>query len=717
MKKKTIIPVLCLPLILSSCSFMEDWNRYNSSSNSSSKQSSSGETSSQESISSEESSSSDNQNKTLKTIMKDFVKLSYYTGDIYAESVEARIIVYYTDGTSEKITKGLKITVMTFKSQDEYECSATTPVLRAGKYTSKIKVSYTHNDVTKSFITSETNTFYSVLEEGIDECVSFTPTMLNSYVKHEKVLDKLHIQLDITWKDHGREIYLLTEEKEYLTLMLNSDENPHTNIIDSPLLGGTTYHLVLTIGEVSNTIDFQLANAYVRVDKSELTMTAHELDDYNSPIVENPKILVIPVNLKANKSSDIKNWTESSVNTLNTYYFGDYPTSFVNYYKAMSIGYMNFDGMVADIYTESSDLYTVDTINNDTTTRTLYQMMNRALEATLNKYPDVDWSEYDQDNNGTFDNIHILTNYNATVWAGNLWPHQSSIGNISGTHNRPCINTYSIGAINHTNNAITQIHEQGHIFGLADYYDYSDDGSSSINYVGGADMQSHNMFDWNSYSKLSVGLLSPYVVTGGEDDFTMEIGDAVTTGDCIIVPANYDTWNGSAFDEYFLIELFSNKGINSEFWSTYNSYYGNLGNFGIRMYHVDSRLYDIETGHEVSLDKSTWGNYVIVGPNNSKDYTAYGYGDYNPSECADFKQLVIIQAGGEDTFGASGYANHYLRQSDMFQTGDTFTFSEYSHFLSKEGQHMTTMDNGESFTWNIDFQYVGLDSARIRFYK
>lgn len=723
MKKKNIIAFLCLPFLLASCSEFEAWSLSSNDNHSSGDSSEVTPSSSEvESESSSESSSSSEDTRVLKSITKEFIKNSYYTGDIFNEAVEARILVKYTDGTSEKITEGFTIQTTSFVSKDGYECSATTPVLQAGQYTSKVKISYTFNSVTKTTTSTDTLYFLSVLEEGVDECVSFEATMLTGYAKNEVLSDKIRIALDINWREHGRELYTMNEENSYVRLVLHSDAEPSANIIDHPLTGGTTYHLILTIGEESQTIDFSLASAYIRVDKSELTLVAHDVEDGNSPIVENPKILVIPINLKSSSSSSVTNWTSTTRNNLNTYYFGSSATSFVNYYKSMSHNYMNFSGMVSEIYTESSDNYTVEKINNDSSYQTLYGMMRRALNWVKNNsaYSSVNWSEYDQDNNGTFDNIHFLTNYNANTWAGPLWPHKSSMGD-SGTHNSPAINTYSIGAINHTNDSITQIHEQGHIFGLDDYYDYSDNGMSQINYVGGADMQSHNMFDWNSYSKLSVGLASPYVITGGEDDFTIEIGDAVTTGDCILIPANYDTWNGSAYDEYFLIELFSNKGLNSEFWGSWNYYYAgnNLGNYGIRMYHVDSRLYSLNTGREVtSINPSTWGSTqtIAIGPNNSSDYTACGYGQYNPSECADMKLLALIQKGGTDTFGSEN-GRHYLNKTDLFQTGDTFTFSNYAKFLSKSGRNVTTMDNGETFPWKIDFESVTLDNARLRFYK
>ena len=707
MKKRNILAILCMSLLLTSCNEFAAWSLPNSSNNSSS----------------EEQvipiSSSDLENKVLKSIQKDYVKTSFYTGDIYSSALEVRILAKFTDGTSMKFDEGFDVKINSFSSDNMFSCSQDEPILRAGTYSSKIRVSYTLNGVTKTFSTKETNTFSSVLEEGIDECQSFQATLLSTYAKNEIVANKIHLRLNLNWRNHGQELYYINQVNDLVNLVLHSDSEQTENIINNPFVNGTRYHLVVTIGSLSQTIDFELARAFEYVDKEDLTLVAHDVDNAISPIVANPKILVIPINLQASNTSSITNWTTSKLTSLNGYYFGNSPTSFVNYYKSMSHGYMTFSGIVSEVYNESSSNYTVEKINNDQSFSTLFGMMRRAVSWVKSNslYSNVDWSEYDQDNNGTFDNIHFLTNYKATQWAGPLWPHMYTMGEV-GTHSNPLVSTYSIGAINHTNDSITQIHEQGHIFGLDDYYDYSDDGQSPINYVGGADMQSHNMFDWNSYSKLSVGLASPYVITGGEDDFTIEIGDAVTTGDCIIVPANYDTWNGSAYDEYFLIELFSNKGLNAEFWDDYCTYYGDLGDYGIRMYHVDSRLYSLNTGREVSsIDPSTWGNQTIaIGPNNSSDYTACGHETSNPRECADMKLLTIIQKGGTDTFGSTS-GRHFLNKNDLFQTGDTFTFANYAKFLSKSGADVTKMDNGETFTWKIDFESVTLDNARIRFYK
>ena len=238
-------------------------------------------------------------------------------------------------------------------------------------------------------------------------------------------------------------------------------------------------------------------------------------------------------------------------------------------------------------------------------------------------------------------------------------------------------------------------------------------------------MQSHNMFDWNSYSKLSVGWVDPIVVTGNSDEVTITISAAATKGDCIVIPADYSEWNRSAFDEYFLIELFSPKGLNKDDWANWERHYNKLGNGGIRLYHVDARLFEVEspygTGQEIDYSKIPTNyyqhKYVHIGPNNSLDYTAPTYGYYNAKACKDFKHLAVIQATGIDTFGGEDGKLDALGKDDLFKTGDVFTFDKYSHFLSKSGVKRTTMDKGNKFPYTIEFVSVTADKATVKITK
>ena len=451
---------------------------------------------------------------------------------------------------------------------------------------------------------------------------------------------------------------------------------------------------------------------------------ATDYDPAFSPSIGDVKILIIPIQFKA--SVYTKTYTTLDYNIMNQRYFSDDSNSLKTYYKNASHDQLNISGEVAKTYVTSLSSVTV----NDYTNEDFSLFLTSVYDWTINNNPNIDFSQYDSDNDGYIDSVHFMTNLNENAFnsldsSGNLWPHMWYLNNDLRTDNKPSIDVYlctSYGMINDT----TAIHEQGHVFGVDDYYNYSE---SRADYVGGADMQDLNCFDWNSYSKLLMDWVKPYVVDGSSDETTITIKPASTSGDCILIPANHSTWNGSAYDEYLLIELFTNSGNNSPYWSnwTTTSYqyglYGatSLKEGGIRLYHVDSRLYGFNkisesTGYYVIRDgeyidnpKTTPYRYVCLPQTNSKnnyDYTSF----YVPSS-KDYKLLSLIQAGGINTFVTSS-SHNALAYSDLFHTGDKFTMSKYSRYFIDN-----KFNNGESFPYEIDFNLVSEEKATITIRK
>ncbi|MFA7385235.1 MAG: hypothetical protein WCZ24_03500 [Bacilli bacterium] len=456
----------------------------------------------------------------------------------------------------------------------------------------------------------------------------------------------------------------------------------------------------------------------------ELTYLSQDVQTNYAPALGNQKMLVIPIKLESGSliNSSTAQWTTTKLQNIDNYYFGTVPNSISlkDYYSTASFGKLNITGMVSDVYEETSPSLTMSEIDGDTTYQKLFTLISRAVEWVEAHYPLQDWKEYDTNGDGCLDSVHLITNFNATKWNSPLWPHMYETGNTSGTHENPVANVYSISAINHVGSAITAIHEQGHIFGLQDYYDYSDDGTSARDYVGQADMQSHNVFDWNSFSKLSVGWTKPLVVDGTLDSVTVSLRPASSSGDCLLVPTP-GTWNGSAFDEYILIELFTKVGNNIRDWLTWN----NLKTGGIRLYHVDARIYGYdfgggeynagENGGIVDNVKTSSYNHHVVGANNSYDPSAY----MSVPGFENFKLLTLIQRGGVNTFGsASKTQRHALTYDDLFITGSSFTFEAYKQFFLKQSSPVaTSMDDGTIFPYTIHFDSVDTEKAVITITK
>lgn len=152
---------------------------------------------------------------------------------------------------------------------------------------------------------------------------------------------------------------------------------------------------------------------------------------------------------------------------------------------------------------------------------------------------------------------------------------------------------------------------------------------------------------------------------------TLTIEPGSTSGDCILIPANYSTWNGTPYDEYLLLELFTPNGNNELDWKSWkSSYSADLGFGGIRLYHVDSCLYGYS-------DTDTLGAWIDDPKNttytetetfcNSRLAKDYGY-THLPKEDADCHQIQLIQAGKVNTFGSTDETvNHTLTSADCLR--------------------------------------------------
>ena len=465
---------------------------------------------------------------------------------------------------------------------------------------------------------------------------------------------------------------------------------------------------------------------YVQAEK--MTILSQDLKNAYAPALGDVKLLVVPITFAGTTASgyedQIKKWTATKIADVNKYYFGE-TGSLAAYYRTASFDKLRITGLVSDIYQDTT--ITVKDILEDKSMETLRDLMDAALNWLHDTATDINWQEYDLNHDGCIDNIHFITDYESRDWNTNLWPHMFWT-NRKGTVERPMVNVYSMSGTSFVTNAITAIHEQGHIFGLDDYYDYSNNGESVIDYIGNLDMQSHNVFDWNSFSKLTTGWINPYVIDGSRKKTTITLKAASLNGDCLLIPADYSTWNGSAFDEYFLIELFAPYGNNKKDWDRYKNILGK--NPGVRMYHVDARAYgsnktvpynqellvvdDLKEQEINSPEDCQKWKYVTRGANNCSDWRDYEGGI---EQLKDHPILSIVQKRGDFTFAKKSTSNHTLSSVDLFKEGDVFTFEKYSQFLNKQAKAQSTMDNGETFPYEISFGKITEDSVTITIKK
>jgi len=463
--------------------------------------------------------------------------------------------------------------------------------------------------------------------------------------------------------------------------------------------------------------------------KTHLNKNIQGFNRYYSESLGNQRVLIVPIHLASDSilgsSAYSGTWTTSILNEVNDMIFDTTdPESFVSYYSQASFNRLHLEGEVTKVYNSS---YTTTELANDDSMSKIYDMFDKALEWVDQTDDAVNIrTDYDQNQDGYIDNVHFIIDGNdQNSWESPIWPHMSQTGNAPAAAGAfPTVNTYSLSNLGHLSDAYTTIHEQGHIFGLQDYYNYTPLGSSRfyngvLDYVGSADMQDNGMFDWNAYSKMNMGWIDPYYFDGSVDSATITIEPSATSGDVILVGQN---WNGTAFDEYLTLELFTKAGNNRFAWDKeYPLESGqSLGQGGVRVSHVDSRVATYTGGSSLTpvddYATSNYGNYYLRYSNSydSNDYYGYKFND-------NYHLLQVIQAGGVNEFGkihnsydSTDYAKAFLSQADLFQTGDVFSMQDYGDefFYNK-----TKLNDGDDFPYSISFDQVSSDSATITITK
>jgi hypothetical protein len=234
--------------------------------------------------------------------------------------------------------------------------------------------------------------------------------------------------------------------------------------------------------------------------------------------------------------------------------------------------------------------------------------------------------------------------------------------------------------------AHTYIHEMGHVFGLDDYYSYTDGDWGA---AGGVDMMDYNIVDHNAYSKYVLGWTNPYVFDNTLSQTTITLSPFESSGDFILIN---DGWNGSAFDEYLAIEFYTPTGLNQK--DSQAPYPGNgLRGFtipGVKVYHVDSRLgrFSNSTGSFLGFtDTVNTGStsYPYVAMSNSSDFS------YDP----DLKLIHLLEAGGVNTFKQFEVADN----DTLFTLGETFNpNTTHGTFFNAAGKFNDNTTIGYSFT-------------------
>lgn len=440
------------------------------------------------------------------------------------------------------------------------------------------------------------------------------------------------------------------------------------------------------------------------------------------PSIGDINLLVIPVHLPGGKfnTQEVKDDIQKAFFSKNDERIGFKSVS--EYYYESSYGKLNFGGIVTDWfdvdeYTNVSDVSLITQGENGTI---ITEILQKAVY-WAKSVQKIDLSKFDNNKDGSIDGVWLVYDYldwptqqalnlkenpyydgsdlNSALWNFTAWdwltapnvdnPTTSAFSwasfNMMYTHY--CVyDENDFPLLDNRNDILvgthTYIHETGHLLGLDDYY-ASDD--STYHPLGHASMMDQNICDLDSYSKMILGWITPYVVYGTSEILI----PTVTSSDkaVIVIPTNYDEisakverlvkgnktesfkYKFNPFSEYIMIDLYSPDGLNEQ--DTYGEYINNrepgIAATGVRIYHVDSRIFkcrivNYEFGTKMVYDEG----YVWKGQKLNNDEAILMPISNQKIESSSFQlpeifdyydQIRLLEANQINTFSNGGIAS------------------------------------------------------------
>ncbi len=335
------------------------------------------------------------------------------------------------------------------------------------------------------------------------------------------------------------------------------------------------------------------------------------------PSLGSPNVLVVPVDLGGDTTSDMLDDIDIAFNGTSEQTGFE---SVSSYYKKSSNGRLNLSFDIFDEWftpTYSPEYYENYDYENDK----YYEMGSGViLHEFLNKYDsEIDFSQYDTDSDGYIDAVWMIYNVepdfdDTTFYWAYVTFSQNKVKyyddvkarfygfasyyfifeNSLALKYRRTLEVYDTSDILY--DAHTYIHETGHLLGLDDYYD-TDDSKGGSGGIYSAGMMDANQGDFNTIDKILLGWADPYVVYPDSKTKTYTIGAFTETNDIILVAKNPI---GSIYNEYYLLELYTNTGLNSHDTpidlSTNIRYRYTTSNYGIRVLHANATTTDEYNG-------------------------------------------------------------------------------------------------------------------------
>lgn len=173
------------------------------------------------------------------------------------------------------------------------------------------------------------------------------------------------------------------------------------------------------------------------------------------------------------------------IETIYSRFFGDYQNSLKEYFKEVSYSRYIPHGDVHGWYRapNPSTFYTNKENGFGKYPQSSERLIEDVIEIAL-KDPDIDWTSFDQNDNGYIDNIIVVHSGSEAAWTGDIndfWAHVWIIPQPKIIQGRTVwvyalVSEYLDTPENYRLVGI-DCHEFGHLLGLPDLYDYSDNSS------------------------------------------------------------------------------------------------------------------------------------------------------------------------------------------------------------------------------------------------
>ena len=442
-----------------------------------------------------------------------------------------------------------------------------------------------------------------------------------------------------------------------------------------------------------------------------------------APTKGNAKLLVVPVWFTDSKQYiDVEKRDVVKQDIYNSYFGSEETTgweSVSSYYKKDSFDNINLTGTVSDWYeiNKPSTSYYVD---KDGRTNAL---VKSASDWYFTNHPEEKRTDYDCDKDGYLDGVmliyaapdHVSMDKRAAnnLWAYCYWIQNKKVKDV----NNPGANVYfwaSYDFMYSKGNATELrvgspygrgdqshclidahcfIHEMGHVFGAYDYYDYNNVSRPAA----GFSMQDNNIGAHDPFTRFAYGWVKPYVPQKRSN--TLTVSTIESSGDLVLLA--YEGYNGSPFDEYMLLELYSPERLNyMDCKYKYGDKEKGPEEVGVRLWHVDSRLYGYITQDKGVLTNNpyaapfgilhaTANTTYVEGSSDGNGYAVNLAGSY------DYKMLHLIRNNKEVTYKD----DKYLNGSMLFKEGDKFSISDYSKQFVKESK----LNSEKEFNWTVSF--------------